>query len=237
MNRLSIQDYGTRKKHQDEELMVKKRILDLFCGGGGAAKGYHLAGFEVVGVDNQPQPHYPFKFVQADALCYAVAFGRQFDLIHASPPCQDYTPAKHIHGRQNWYKQLIPITRRVLEWIGKPYVIENVPGARRDMVNPLMLCGTMFNLQVYRHRYFECKPTIWFAPAVCRHDGETKSSDGLSSFERGAKYITVAGHNFIVDEARQAMGIDWLGQRGLAQAIPPAYTEFIGNQMLGIITP
>ncbi|MHC5062180.1 MAG: DNA cytosine methyltransferase, partial [Planctomycetota bacterium] len=146
--------------------MSRKRLLDLFCGGGGAAMGYHRAGFEVVGVDIIPQPKYPFKFVQADALMYAVAFGRQYDVIHASPPCQAYSS---ITPDTSKHKTMIAITRRVLQWMGKPYIIENVPGARRELVNPLMLCGTMFDVNVIRHRYFESKPMILFAPQQCRH--------------------------------------------------------------------
>jgi DNA (cytosine-5)-methyltransferase 1 len=149
------------------------RILDLFCGGGGAAMGYHRAGFEVVGVDNKPQPKYPFKFIQADALCYAVAFGRQFDVIHASPPCQNYsqiTPDKSKH------RGIIDIVRCVLRLINKPYIIENVPGAKNNLINPVMLCGRTFGLKVYRHRYFETSPELLFVPHHVPHKDQTPSA-------------------------------------------------------------
>jgi DNA (cytosine-5)-methyltransferase 1 len=207
------------------------KLLDLFCGGGGAAMGYHRAGFEVIGVDNQPQPHYPFKFIQADALCYAVAFGRQFDVIHASPPCQAYSRTKSIHGRQ--YKGSIEIVRKTLEWIGKPFIIENVVGA--PLQNPIRLRGDIFGLQVLRDRLFETHPWMLGPPLPKRPTAGTNSHRGLSSFKLGASYITVAGHNFIVAEAQDAMGIDWLDQSGLSQAIPPAYTEWIGKQMMRVM--
>lgn len=208
---------------------MPKILLDLFCGGGGAAMGYHRAGFTVIGVDNKPQPRYPFKFIQADALCYAVAFGRQFDVIHASPPCQAYscsTPDKSKH------KEMIDITRDVLQWIGKPYIIENVGGAKRHMINPLMLCGTMFGLNVIRHRYFECKPTIWFAPATCKHNRPVVKQ---GSAPKNGEFHSITGHFSGVEEGQKAMGIDWLGQKELSQAIPPAYTEFLGNQIMRML--
>jgi DNA (cytosine-5)-methyltransferase 1 len=207
--------------------VTRLKLLDLFCGGGGAAMGYHRAGFEVVGIDNQPQPKYPFKFVQADALMYAVAFGRQFDVIHASPPCQAYstmTTDRSIH------KAMIVVTRRVLQWIGKPYIIENVPGARRELINPIMLCGTMFDLLTIRHRYFECEPIIWFAPKSCAHYRKTVDAGRPPNHEKN--YHAIYGHFSDIPFAQKAMNIEWLGQKGLAQAIPPAYTEWLGNEMI-----
>jgi DNA (cytosine-5)-methyltransferase 1 len=211
--------------------MNKLRLLDLFCGGGGAAMGYHRAGFEVVGVDNQPQPKYPFKFVQADALMYAVAFGRQFDVIHASPPCQAYssiTPDKAKH------KAMIAITRRVLQWIGKPYIIENVEHARHELVNPIRLCGTMFGLLLVRHRYFETIPPVYFAPAPCNHTRKVVKHGRKP--DRDKNYAALTGHFSDVEFGQIASGIDWLGQKGLAQAIPPAYTEWLGNEMIKVIS-
>ncbi len=212
-------------------MMIRLKLLDLFCGGGGAAKGYHDAGFEVVGVDNKPQPHYPYKMVVADALMYAVVFGRQFDAIHASPVCKGYstiTPDKSKH------KKGIAITRRVLQWIGKPYIIENVPGARHEMVNPLMLCGTMFGLLTLRHRYFESDPQLWFAPSPCKHTRPVVKHGRPP--DRDKHYHGISGHFSDVEFGQIAMDINWLGQTGLAQAIPPAYTSWYGEQFMELIS-
>lgn len=205
--------------------MKKPIVLDLFCGGGGAAMGYYRAGYEVVGVDNQYQPKYPFRFILGDALCYAVAFGRMFDLIHASPPCKDHTSMRHLYGLQ--YKSLIGLTRSVLQWIGRPYIIENVEGA--PLVNPIMLCGTMFGLNVVKHRLFECSTPVYFAPATCRHVKPVVKAGRRPN--RNKHYASVVGHFSDVEFARQSMGIDWLGQKELAQAIPPVYTEWLIGQM------
>ena len=211
--------------------MARPKLLDLFCGGGGAAKGYHDAGFDVVGVDNKPQPHYPYKMAVADALMYAVAFGRQYDVIHASPVCKGYsvsTPDKSLH------KKGIAITRRVLQWIGKPYIIENVPGARRDMINPLMHCGTMFDLLTMRHRYFESNPQIWIAPRTCSH--YRKAVRQGCKPNRDKHYMSPTGHFSDVEFGKIVMDINWLGQTGLAQAIPPAYTKWYGEQFMELIS-
>lgn len=207
------------------------RLLDLYCGAGGAAVGYHRAGFtDIVGVDNRPQPQYPFTFVQADALEYVAAYGVEFDLIHASPPCQFYTVIKSLHeGRV--YPDLILATRLALDKTEVPYIIENVPGA--PLVNPLTLCGTMFGLKLIRHRLFECSTPVWFAPFACSCASlYTGSHRGFSSFANGATAICVAGHNFLLKDGRVAMGIDWMSSTELAQAIPPCYTEWLGGQML-----
>ena len=135
---------------------MKPRLLDLFCGAGGAAMGYHRAGFEVVGVDIKPQPHYPFEFHQADAMTYPL---EGFDAIHASPPCQGYSP--HVSSESSAWAgtrgkdepRLIGAVRERL--VGHAYVIENVVGARRELRGPLLLCGTMFGLPIARHRLFE----------------------------------------------------------------------------------
>ena len=193
--------------------------------------GYSRAGFEVVGVDNQPQPRYPFRFILGDALCYAVLYGREFDLIHASPVCKRFSSITRSAGTQLNYRDSIGITRQVLDWIGKPYIIENVPGA--PLINPLMLCGTMFGLDVIRHRLFECNPPIFFAPASCQHTKPVVKHGRRP--DRKKHYAAVTGHFSDVEFAQQAMGIDWLGQKELAQAIPPAMTEWLGKQMIGMI--
>jgi DNA (cytosine-5)-methyltransferase 1 len=211
------------------------RLLDLFCGAGGAAMGYHRAGFnEIVGVDNRPQHHYPFEFVQGDALEYCTAHGHEYDMIHASPPCQGYSVTRSLSNKT--HPMLIDATRAVLIATGRSYVIENVPGA--PLINPLMLCGTMFGLGVIRHRLFECEPPIWFPPATCVHNGLATGNRGslrgskTPSLRHGFTYVTVAGNNYLADEGRAAMGIEWMTRTELSQAIPPAYTEWIGRQLL-----
>ena len=193
--------------------------------------GYHQAGFEVVGVDHNPQPNYPFKFYQMgweDALKKLDL--SEFDVIHASPPCQGYSVTKSLS--KSTAPKLINEVRRQLQAIGKPYVIENVPGAKRELINPLVLRGNMFGLRVIRDRYFETDPWL-MCSLVVPVDGSTGSHRGMSTLSKGG-YITVAGHNFKVEEARYAMGCPWMNQKELAQAIPPAYTEWIGQQLKAI---
>ena len=212
---------------------MKPMLLDLFCGAGGAAMGYHRAGFEVVGVDIKPQKHYPFEFHQADALVYPL---EGFDAIHASPPCQHYSLATRAHpGLRDKYPDLVAVIRGKLGGTNKPFVIENVPQA--PLLNPLMLCGTMFGLRVKRHRLFECRPPIYFPSASCSC-GNAKTKVGYHvqpSFARGARLLTVAGDNYCAEDGRIAMGIDWMTRKELSQAIPPAYTEFIGKQLLAVM--
>lgn len=203
------------------------RLLDLFCGAGGAAVGYHRAGFEyIVGVDIKPQLRYPFEFVQGDALEFVAKRGAEFDLIHASPPCQAHSQIRWLWGRE--YPEWVIPTREVLKEIGKSYVIENVVGA--PLVNPLTLCGTMFGLRVIRHRVFECNPSVWWPPFACNHWAKCAPKGQMNIFENG-QFLTVTGHDFRAEEARQAMGIDWMMRDELAQAVPPAYTEWLGGQI------
>jgi DNA (cytosine-5)-methyltransferase 1 len=207
--------------------MTRPRLLDLFCGAGGAAMGYHRAGFDVVGVDNRPQPRYPFEFHQADALDYlerVIAYGGWgFDAIHASPPCQAFTAARVIHG--NKHPDLLTPTRELLEVTGLPWVIENVPGA--PMRADVTLCGSHFNLRsengrLIRHRWFEFGFPYFEMQHPCSgHDGNV-----VSVFGHG-------GHVYHgVDDWREVMGIDWMTRDELAQAIPPAFTEHIGRQLI-----
>jgi DNA (cytosine-5)-methyltransferase 1 len=187
--------------------------------------GYHRAGFtRIVGVDHEPQPRYPFEFVQADALDYLATHGQDFDLIHASPPCQRWVPRAVGH-----FPDLITPTRSILQRRGLPYVIENVPTA--PLENPVTLCGTAFGLQVVRHRNFETDPPITLKPAPCQHDKPVVKHGRPP--DRGNQYHGITGHFSDVAFAHKAMGIDWkMTQAELAQAIPPAYTEWIGRQML-----
>ena len=211
----------------------KPRLLDLYCGAGGAAMGYHRAGFEVVGVDIEPQPRYPFEFHQADALEFPL---EGFDAYHASPPCQAYSVASRVHrNRGVEYPDLVGATRERLQ--GKNAVIENVAGA--PLKEPIMLCGTMFFLGVFRHRFFETSFPIW-QPFHIKHNG--RIGDG--------KYFSVAGgagrwkswgtvkrnvSKGSVAEWREALGIDWMTRAELTQAIPPAYTQYIGQHLLAYL--
>ena len=209
------------------------RLLDLFCGAGGAAMGYHRAGFEdITGVDIVDQPNYPFVFERGDALEYVMEHGHEFDVIHASPPCQTYSVTANLH--ENVYPDLLEPTRDILSSIGKPYVIENVPGA--PLENYLILCGTMFGLRVRRHRLFECHPPIYFAPYSCNHyfrtGGDLRIYQTVDALNNG-KGITVAGKSYELTAGSIAMDIDWMNKAELSQAIPPAYTEFIGRRIMG----
>lgn len=190
--------------------------------------GYHRAGFDVVGVDIKPQPRYPFTFIQADAFDYLRDHGHEFDVIHASPPCQAYS-----WSAKRWNKKredLVDSIRAELRPMEKAHIIENVLGA--PLVYPVMLCGTMFGLGVIRHRYFEiyCGGCLfhWLTPD-CQHKGSVSDGD----------YVTVAGHGGNGRAAlhlwKRAMGIDWMSKDELTQAIPPTYTEWIGKQLMKAI--
>jgi DNA (cytosine-5)-methyltransferase 1 len=199
---------------------MRKRLLDLFCGAGGCAAGYAAAGFEVTGVDILPQPHYPSHFIQADALAFPL---EDFDVIHASPPCQLYSVTSAIWQRE--YVDLVPLVRARLAASGKPYVIENVVGA--PLPGSILLCDTMFGLGVLRHRLFESN-VLLFAPGPCQHQGTVKEG----------RYVTVVGkggNGYTKERGSQAMGIDWMTVRELSQAIPPMYTVWIGRQLLHVL--
>lgn len=220
---------------------MRPRLLDLFCGAGGAGVGYHRAGFDVVGVDLHPQPNYPFEFHQADALTFPL---EGVDAIHASPPCQHWTAYKRRPGHVGATEQLVNDVRSRLldEALMTPYVIENVAGA--PLLEPLMLCGSMFDppLDVQRHRFFElgiphrahlplrvtpqwpCRHKIW-AP---RFPSATNRTNLRNTVEVGVWRIPL-------DVQQRAMDIDWMTREELSQAIPPAYTEWIGRQLLSAV--
>lgn len=217
---------------------MKPKLLDLHCGEGGAGMGYHRAGFRVVGVDKKAQPRYPFEFHQADSLEYLAGHWREFDAFHASPVCKGYSLLAALYPDKQ-YPDEIADFRKALKETGKPYVIENVPTAPlRDYV---MLCGSMFGLRVYRHRLFECNPVILFSPMTCNHWGKASGNKSVKAEKRVTpnlidfEILTVTGHDFILSHAREAMGIDWMSQAGISQAVPPVYTEWIGKQLIGVI--
>jgi DNA (cytosine-5)-methyltransferase 1 len=207
------------------------RLLDLYCKAGGASKGYQLAGFEVVGVDIKKQKRYPFEFIQADCLelMKDIEFLKSFDVIAASPPCQTHSITQHLRnaqGRSTDKVDLIPQTREALIASGKPYVIENVPGS--PLIEPIQMCGSYFGLKVRRHRRFESNLPIVGSP--CKHKEQGKPVGVYGSMR---DEIPKGGHTAkTIEEAREAMGIDWMIWGELVEAIPPVYTQEIGKQLL-----
>ena len=235
----------------------KPRILDLFCCEGGAGTGYARAGFEVVGVDITEQPLYPFRFIQGDALdaldevvatemitgvTQPRGFGLwEFDAIHASPPCQASTTMSNRWrgkgGKADSHENLIDATRELLVATGLPYVIENVPGARAHLHDPVVLTGEMFGLRVHRPRLFE---TNWplMVPPKPKAAKDTigvygRSHDGRLLWRRkdGSEQRAASS----LEEGREAMGMPWASWRGCAEAIPPAYTHLIGVQLFAFL--
>lgn len=205
------------------------RVLDLFCNAGGAATGYARAGFEVVGVDINPQPNYPFEFVRANVFDLPTSFLAQFALSHGSPPCQHsaaITKGTNRH-RQHLHPNLYPQTKALLERTGKPYVIEN-PDSRPDVV----LCGEMFGLGVLRHRNFELGNWSTAKPVHLKHRGYVRGM--RHGVVRDGPYVAVygkGGGKATVPEAQKAMGIDWTDvHEELVEMLPPAYTQWIGEQ-------
>lgn len=255
---------------------MKPRLLDLFCGAGGAAMGYHRAGFDVVGVDINPQPNYPFDFRQDDALRFLredLLDGKRFmpdrgspefwsledlDAIHASPPCQAFTAYRRT-GNVGDHPDLIAPTRELLQATGLPYVIENVEGAplqptalehdpilRGGRVQPVVkFCGTQFDppMEIQRHRIFEANWLLYEPDWPCRHllNGKDRYPGGRSVARTGKSTglvrgtIEIGSWDIPLAKQNEAMGIDWMTLEELSEAIPPAYTEFIGHQLLAHI--
>ena len=214
---------------------MKPRLLDLFCGAGGAAVGYHRAGFDVVGVDNRPQPRYPFEFHLGDAMTWPLD---GYDAIHASPPCQRYSVANNIHKRTD-HPDLLPGTRDRLKAAGVPWIMENVPGA--PMLDHITLCGLTLGCNVKRHRLFEFGGFWMWGPPPCPigHPGDWLLVFGHTVLNRGKTVGIAKGGGPIIrrrhvgtDRGREAMGIDWMNRDELSEAIPPAYTAWIGAQLL-----
>lgn len=219
---------------------AKPRLLDLFCCAGGAGMGYHRAGFDVVGIDLDPQPNYPFEFIQADALSLKPDFLAEFDAIHASPPCQSYSDLAKRNRNGHMWPRLIEPVREMLIDSGRPWIIENVEGA--PLIEPVVLCGTMFDeLRVIRHRLFESNielevPDHRPHPLVFTHD---KRKAHYGKLDQNTSYVQVTGGgNCTMANARDAMGgIDWMKTKvELNESIPPAYTEYLGEQLLAEVT-
>lgn len=222
----------------------KPRILDLCCSAGGAAMGYHMAGFEVVGVDINPQPNYPFTFIQADALIFPL---EGFSAYHLSPPCQGYSRMRHRTGRE-YPKLIAPLRDRLnAEVPGVPYIMENVEDALPDLIAPGLLCGSSFGLRVRRHRYFE---TNWNAEfPACEHDwqddhkpyrlyvGKSRTA-GKGYRESGIQQVYGGNHNVGGNSLfykSTAMGIDWMTEKELNESIPPAYSLHLGRQLKELV--
>lgn len=207
--------------------MNKPRLLDLFCGAGGAARGYQQAGFHVTGVDVKTQPRYAGDvFIEADAMTYPLD---GFDAIHASPPCQAHSTLNALWKRD--HPDLVAETRARLQAAGVPWVIENVPGA--PLINPIVLCGSHFGngaggRQLRRHRLFESNVAM-LAPA-CRHAGQPVGVYGTG----GGGQMT-RGYKGTTEEYREAMGMPWATKAEIAQAIPPAYTEYVGGFLMNVV--
>jgi DNA (cytosine-5)-methyltransferase 1 len=225
---------------------VKPRLLDLFCGAGGAAMGYSRAGFEVVGVDIAPQPNYPFEFVQADALEFLEdwSYGFEdygFNAIHASPPCQAHTTMSNrwrgAGGKADEHINLIPPTRELLQETGLPWVIENVPGAKPHLRSPVVINGPNVSLfRLARPRLFEAS----FVILVPNHQKAVdpvgvygEAPDGRLLRKRADGTEQHAARS--LEEGREVMGIDWMDWDELKEAISPAYTELIGAQLMAYL--
>jgi DNA (cytosine-5)-methyltransferase 1 len=222
----------------------RPRLLELFSGAGGSAMGWHRAGFEVVCVDLAPQPRCPFEFHRGDAIAYAKEHAHEFDVIAGGPPCKVHTDLKAFADPS--HVDLIPDTREVMIASGLPYVIENVPGARRALRGPVEMCGSSFDLGVERHRLFESNVELYAPP--CDHRRQAILSPGypVKRYHSGRPEITMSPVIGVygrgqglgsgeVDLWRKAMGIDWMTRDELSQAIPPAYTYFLGVQLMRAI--
>jgi DNA (cytosine-5)-methyltransferase 1 len=210
------------------------KLLDLFCGVGGASVGYHQAGFEVHGVDLKHGKRYPFTYLRANVLDILRddEYINQFDVIHASPPCQTHSITKHLRnaqGKSTSKIDLIPETRAALIASGKPYIIENVPGS--PLINPIQLCGSSFGLKVRRHRLFESNMPL--VGSKCDHKAQGRPVGVYGSLNdeipKGGKTAST------INEARKAMDMDWAIWTELVEAIPPAFTKYLGGQIVNWI--
>lgn len=204
---------------------MRLKALDLFCCAGGASRGLGNAGFDVVGVDVEAQSEYPFAFLRTSALDLPIDFLRTFDLIWASPPCQFATAYRRRGGNIKPAVNLIPQTRAMLQQAGVPYIIENVEGAREHLRDPVMLCGSMFGLDVRRHRLFECSFPV--PQPSCDHGVWTARFPGATNRKNLRKTVEVGVYRIPLEVQRKAMGIDWMSLGKLSQAIPPAYSEYL----------
>lgn len=213
-------------------MQKKPHILDLFCAAGGAAMGYHQSGFEIIGCDNKPQPNYPFKFFKGDWQQALQKYSAWADAIHASPPCQEYSVTRSLHS--NTHDALIEPVRQALQATGKPYIIENVPPA--PLRNAIILDGPMFNLKVIKKRKFESN-VLLLKPGNGAIHGKVIEYAKQRLNPDYYYYITAGHMPGTVKQWSDALGISWMKNKSeLAQAIPPSYTHFLGNQLQQFIT-
>ena len=214
---------------------MKPKLLDLFCGAGGASTGYYRVGFDVTGVDIKKQRRYPFKFIEADVrdVLRDHDFTKSFDAIHASPPCQMFSNVSNLaKGQENNVSKvnMIPLTREGLMMTARPWIIENVPGA--PLENPITLCGSYFNLGVRRHRLFE-SGEFTLKGVECNHKSQAKI---VGVYGRLRDKIPGGGTTAnSIEEAREAMGIDWMIWTEIVEAIPPVYAEYLGKQLIEVV--
>lgn len=231
---------------------MRPKLLDLFCGEGGASMGYHLAGFDVEGVDTSAArlARYPFSAYEGDAIEFVLAHGHEYDAIAASPTCTGYSRGTAaIPDRLTRYDRLIAATREALRIVGKPYVIENVEDAKSELVNPITLCWTEFRqpgsvededgtpLWMRRHRLFEVNWPVW-AAGGCRHPVDMQCAGAYGGARRDkweAKHVRKGGYVPSLPVMRELLGTPWMSEKGCQLSIPPAYTTFIGRQLLGAL--
>jgi len=205
------------------------KLLDLFCGVGGASAGYTAAGFDVTGIDLKHGKRYPYTYIRGNVSDYLNnEYLQQFDVIHASPPCQTHSITQHLRnaqGKSTSKVDMIPEVRAALIASGVPYIIENVPGS--PLIDPIQLCGSSFNLKVRRHRLFESN--INLKGSICNHNAQGKPVGVYGSLN---DEIPGGGHTAkTLHQARSAMGIEWALWGELVEAIPPIYTEYLGKQI------
>lgn len=212
--------------------MSLPRLLDAYCGAGGASAGYHAAGFDVTGVDRSPQPRYPYTFVRGDAIEYISEHGHEFDVIHASPPCQGYSRMLFVaQGRE--HPRLIAATREALRATGRPYIIENVEMAKRELRDWTLLCGTGFGLKVRRHRIFETSPFLPILAPPCSCKDGVRDGRLIGHRLRGPKPPGRTVPPVFTDrQLRTAMEVEWMSLTEMREAIPPVYAAFVGRHML-----
>jgi DNA (cytosine-5)-methyltransferase 1 len=205
------------------------KLLDLFCGVGGASAGYTAAGFDVTGIDLKHGKRYPYIYIKGNVSDYLNnQYLQQFDVIHASPPCQTHSITQHLRnaqGKSTNKIDMIPEVREALIASGVPYIIENVPGS--PLIDPVQLCGSSFNLKVRRHRLFESN--IKLKGSICNHKAQGKPVGVYGSLN---DEIPGGGHTAkTLQQARLTMGIEWALWGELVEAIPPIYTEYLGKQI------
>jgi DNA (cytosine-5)-methyltransferase 1 len=213
---------------------MRLKAIDLYCKAGGATRGLQLAGFHVTGVDIEPQKNYcGDAFIQDDALSIDLS---SFDFVWASPPCQRYSVSTGSQFKQNHPDLIEPTRERILQ-SGKPYVMENVEGARFKLIDPVKLCGTMFGLKVFRHRYFESNALPFLLLPPCKHDFYAVMPTGSPRRKvwTGTEYVIVRTEPTTA-EIRTAMEIDWMIKTELDEAIPPAYSKFLAEIFLDSIS-